>query len=190
MANGVFDIAMSGVYIGLSRIDKMDFTKPYMEINSAVIVKDFDKKKFSGVKAIKEAGNVKIAILRGSLYQSGVNKVFPKAEVIFIDNYEDFFDGKIKADLLIHSAEQGFTWTLIYPKYSVVILNKLKHKTLVGYAIAKGDLPFLTYLNYWVEIQKLNKITDANYNYWVLENVPELKKTRWCIIRDVLHWVD
>lgn len=188
LSNGVFDIAMSGVYIGLSRIDKMDFTKPYMEINPAVIVRDFNKKKFADVKAIRKAGNVKIAVLRGSLYEKEVKKVFPAAEVILIDKYEAFFDEEVEADMLVHSAEQGFTWTLLYPKYSVVILKELKHKTLVGYAIAKGDLPFLTYLNYWVSIQKLNKITDANYKYWVLGNVPELKKQRWCILNDVLGW--
>ena len=190
LANNVFDVAMSGVYVGLSRIDKMDFTKPYMEINPAVIVRDFDKNKFSDVKAINKAGNIRIAVLKGSLYEEGINWAFPDAEIIEIHKYEDFFTEKIKADLLVHSAEQGFTWTLLYPKFSVVILHELKHKTLVAYAIAKGDLAFLNYLNYWVDMQKLNKITDENYDYWVLGNVPELKTQRWCIIRDVLHWVD
>ena len=44
--------------------------------------------------------------------------------------------------------------------------------------------------NYWLKIQKWNDITDDNYNYWVLGKVPELEKPRWCIVRDVLHWIE
>jgi Na+/H+-dicarboxylate symporter/ABC-type amino acid transport substrate-binding protein len=190
LENNVIDIAMSGIYVGLSRIDKMDFTEPYMNINPAVIVRDHNQKKFADAKAIKKAGEVFIAVLKGSLYVKGIKEVFPEAKPVIIDKYEDFFTGKVKADMLVHSAEQGFTWTLLYPRYSVVILNELKSKTMVAYAIAKGDLPFLTYLNYWLTIQKINKVTDENYNYWVLGDVPELKEPRWCIIRDVLHWID
>lgn len=190
LAHDLVDIAMTGVYVGLNRIDKMDFTKEYMEINPAVIVKDFNKKKFSDLESIRKAKDVKIAILKGSLYEKEIKNVVPHATVIPIDDYKDFYTEKVEADMLFHSAEQGFTWTLIYPTYSVVILRELKHKTMVAYAIAKGDLPFLTYLDYWVTIQKMNKVTDENYKYWVLGNVPELKKPRWCIIRDVFHWVD
>jgi ABC-type amino acid transport substrate-binding protein len=190
LKNNIFDIAMTGVYIGLNRIDEMDFTDSYMEINPAVIIKDYDKKKYHDVNSIKNAGKIKVAVLKGSLFVSGIKKVFKNAEVVEIENYKDFFDGKIKADILVHSAEQGYTWTLLYPEYTVVILNELKHKTRVAYAIAKGDLAFLKYLNYWIQNMKLNNITEDNYKYWILGEVPELKKPRWCIARDVLHWME
>ncbi|NOY75453.1 MAG: hypothetical protein GXP32_06640 [Kiritimatiellaeota bacterium] len=93
-------------------------------------------------------------------------------------------------DTLVHSAEQGATWALKYPLYSALVLKNVKHNTVVAYAIAKGDLPFLEYLNYWLKLKKLNKVTDQNYKYWVLGEVPELKKRRWCVLRDVLHWLD
>jgi ABC-type amino acid transport substrate-binding protein len=190
LKNNIFDIAMTGVYIGLDRIDEMDFTDSYMEINPAVIIKDYDRKKYHDVKSINKAGKIRVAVLKGSLFTKGINKVFKDAEVVEIDNYKDFFEGKVKADMLVHSAEQGYTWTLLYPEYTVVILNELKHRTRVAYAIAKGDLPFLTYLNYWIQNLKLNNITEDNYKYWILGEVPELKKPRWCIARDVLHWID
>jgi Na+/H+-dicarboxylate symporter/ABC-type amino acid transport substrate-binding protein len=190
LENNVFDIAMTGVYVGLSRIDKLDFTDSYMEINPAIIVKDYDKKRFHDLASVQAAGKVKIAVLKGSLFSEGIKKVFKDAEIISVDNYSDFFTGKVKADMLVHSAEQGYTWTLLYPDYSVIILKELNRKTRVAYAIAKGDLPFLTYLNYWLNNMKLNNITDVNYDYWILGHVPELKKPRWCIARDVLHWMD
>ena len=188
LENNVIDIAMSGIYIGLDRIADMDFTDSYMDINPAIIMRDHDKKKFSCLEDIQKFKILRVAILQGSMYTKKIENQLPNATPVFIDKYEDFFTGKVKADFLVHSAEQGYTWTLLYPQYSVVILKALKSKTMVGYAIAKGDLPFLNYLNYWLTIQKLNHVTEDNYKYWILGQVPELKKERWSIIRNVLHW--
>ena len=190
LENNVIDIAMSGIYVSLDRLTSMDFTDAYMEIHGAFVVKDFRKKEFENLEAIQKREGLKFAILKGNAFEEAVRKGFPKAEVITIESYVDFFKEKIKADALIHSAEQGSTWALRYPAYTVVIAKGVKKNSAVSYAIAKGDLPFLEYLNYWLKIQKWNEITDENYNYWVLGKVPELKKPRWCIIRDVLHWIE
>jgi ABC-type amino acid transport substrate-binding protein len=190
LSNGVIDIAMMGVYVNLDRISKMDFTESYMDIHPALIVRDYDKKRFENQSRIRDMKNLKLAVLKGSAFIPALKKGCPNAKLVLLDDYEDFFSGKIKADALVHSAEQGATWALKHPEYSVVILKNVRHNTTVAYAIAKGDLPFLEYLNYWLKLKKLNKITDDNYKYWVLGVVPELKKPRWCVLRDVLHWLD
>ena len=191
LESNVFDIAMSAVFVNADQIDDIDFSTPYMNVNPAVIVKDFDRKKFADLNTIKEYSQnhkIVIAALKGNIYRKGLSNVFPTAEIVEIDDYKDFFEGKIKADMLVHSAEQGYTWTLLYPKYSVIIPHQLKRKTMVAYAVVKDDPKFLSYINYWITIQKINNITDDNYKYWILGEVPELKKPRWCIAKDVLHW--
>ena len=188
--NNVIDIAMMGVYVNLERISQMDFTDSYMKIHPALIVKDYRKKEFADQSAIPKMRNLTLAILKGSAFISAIKHGWPNVKLIEISDYNDFFKGKIKADALVHSAEQGATWTLKYPDFSVLVLNRVRNNTIVAYAIAKGDLPFLEYLNYWLKLSKLNNITDQNYKYWVLGEVPELKKPRWCILRDVLHWID
>ena len=188
--NNVIDIAMMGVYVNLERISKMDFTNSYMDIHPALIVKDHRKKEFEDQSQIPKMKNLSLAVLKGSAFIHGVKKAWPNASLVEIDDYSEFFSGKIKADALVHSAEQGSTWALKYPAYCVVILKKVKQNTIVAYAIAKGDLAFLEYLNYWLKMKKMNKITDENYKYWVLGVVPELKEPRWCILRNVLHWID
>jgi len=194
LENNIIDIAMSGVYVSLDRIASMDFTDSYMEIHSALVVKDHRKKEFHDIETIRKKEGLKFAILKGNAFENDARKAFPNSEVISIESYVDFYErdpqDPIQFDALIHSAEQGSTWTLKYPAYTVVLLQGVKKNSAVSYAIAKGDLPFLEYLNYWLKIQKWNDITDDNYNYWVLGQVPELEKPRWCIARDVLHWVE
>ena len=190
LENNVIDIAMMGVYVNLDRISKMDFTDSYMDIHPALILKDYKKKKFEDQSEIPKMKNLRLAVLKGSAFIPAIKKRCPNAKLLEIDDYNDFFTGKVNADALVHSAEQGSTWVLKYPAYCVLMLNKVEQNTIVAYAIAKGDLPFLEYLNYWLKLKKLNKITDKNYKYWVLGVVPELKKQRWCLLRDVLHWLD
>jgi ABC-type amino acid transport substrate-binding protein len=185
--NNVIDIAMSAVYVNLKRLEQMDFTDTYMQIHPALIVKDYRKDEFKDYKKIVKRKDIVIAILKGNAYQKELTENIA-GKVVAIDSYDDFYREKVKADALFHSAEQGSTWVLKHPQYSIVVLKGLKINTAVAFAIAKGDLPFLEYLNYWLKIQKWNKITDENYSYWILGNVPEMKTPRWCIMRDVLHW--
>ena len=187
---GVIDIAMTGVYVSLDRIATMDFTSSYMDIHPAIIVKDYQNDEFNSVEKIRKMDKKpKIGILKGNAFKEAVEKALD-LKLVEIDSYVDFFEGnKQHLDGLIHSAEQGATWTLLYPEYDVVLLKGIKHNTCVAYAIAKGDLPFLEYVNYWLKLKTLNHDTDAYYAYWVLGQVPELKKPRWCVLRDVLHWI-
>ena len=187
LSNNIIDIAMSAVYVNLKRLEVMDFTDTYMEIHPALMVKDYDKEKFKDNDELTKDKNLVVAILKGNAYKSVLEKSIA-GKLVEIDSYEDFYTHKVKADVLFHTAEQGSTWALKYPEYSVVVLKNLNMNSGLAYAIAKGDLPFLEYLNYWLKIQKWNKVTDANYSYWVLGNVPEIKKPRWCILKDVLHW--
>ena len=186
----IIDIAMSCVYVNLDRIEKVDFTDTYMTIHPAFIVKDYQKDQYRTFSEVSTDSSIKVAILKGNAYEKWLIQKLGKERVVLIDSYVDFFEGKAKADVLFHTAEQGSTWVLLYPQYTVVVLKDLHAETGVAYAIAKGDLSFLEYLNYWLKIQKWNKTIDRNYSYWVLGKVPGLKKPRWCVLRDVLHWID
>jgi len=187
LKNNVIDIAMSGIYVSLKRLEQMDFTDTYMKIHPALIVKDYRKDEFKDFRKITKDKKIVIAILKGNAFKKNLTESIA-GKVVELESYDDFYSEKVKADALFHSAEQGSTWVLKHPQYTIVVLKGLKINTAVAFAIAKGDLPFLEYLNYWLKIQKWNKITDENYSYWILGHVPEMKKPRWCILRDVLHW--
>ena len=56
--NNVIDIAMSAVYVSLSRIEEMDFTDTYMQIHPALIMKDYNKDKYTDMSKIKKDDTV------------------------------------------------------------------------------------------------------------------------------------
>ena len=127
--NNVIDIAMSGIYVSLDRITQMDFTDTYMNIHPALIVKDYMKDKFKDFNVFKNNNNLVIAVLKGNAYTALLKKNL-KCKIVEIDSYVQFYEGKVRADALFHSAEQGSTWVLKYPQYSVVLMKDLKLKNI------------------------------------------------------------
>jgi len=94
-------------------------------------------------------------------------------------------------DGLIHSAEIGSAWTLLYPEYSVVTPWKPAPRVPVTYALPRGSDEFLEFLDRWLTRRELSGRFDQLYDYWILGvGADEPEKRRWCVIRDVLGWVD
>jgi hypothetical protein len=49
---------------------------------------------------------------------------------------------------------------------------------------------FLNYLNSWIAMKQQDAVMDRIYNHWILGEDAVPYTPRWCIIRDVLHWVE
>ena len=98
--------------------------------------------------------------------------------------------GKIDADALLTTAEQGSAWSLLYPNYKVMIPEEPLGDDFVAYPLAKGNPDFARYLDTWLMMAKTGNKAEAEYNYWILGKDPKLEQPRWSVIRDVLHWVE
>ena len=44
-------------------------------------------------------------------------------------------------------------------------------------------------INVWLDLKQEDGTIQSLHNYWVQGNIDSIKKPRWSIIRDVLHWV-
>jgi ABC-type amino acid transport substrate-binding protein len=184
----MIDIAMSCISVTPERLHEVAFSTPYMEINIAFAVKGYMKDQYEKYDLIiKNLKGKTFALLKGSAYKNAMKAYFPEAKLVEIEDQKDFFEGKCKADALVTTAEQGSAWTLIYPHYKVAIPDKPAMKSLVAYAIPKGDPEFLNYINYCLEMSKINGYSKEQYSYWILGHSPEKKEPRWCIATNLLH---
>jgi Na+/H+-dicarboxylate symporter/ABC-type amino acid transport substrate-binding protein len=184
---GVIDIAMAGISKTLERIEKLNFTEPYMNINLAFVTHDYKLDDYRQARDIALIKNIKIAILKGSAHRKFVEKRIPQGTFIDLENIEDFFNGKVKADVLLTSAEQGSAWAILYPSYGVVVPRPNIHTFGTAYAIAKGDLEFNNFLNEWLRMQKNNGVIKQLYSYWILGQNIKPKEPRWNLWDNVIH---
>jgi ABC-type amino acid transport substrate-binding protein len=183
-----FDIAMSGVAETLARAELMGLSTPYLNLHAALVVPDYARKDFSTVEAIRERAPVRIGAVADG-YFAEVLKPLPAVELVELPSQAAFFDSPGDLDALACSAEAGSAWTLRYPQYAVV--TPVDWALPVVYPVGGGpDEPLLEVVDRWIGLKQRDGTIDALYEYWILGVDAEARGPRWCILRDVLHWVD
>ena len=187
---GVIDVAMGGIGITPSRFDQIEFTIPYMDLNYAFVVPDYRQSEFTSLSQVAANEDLKIAIIDDTFLITALERTLPKAEILPVQSYNQFFAGNIGTwDGIVMSAEAGSAWTLLYPNYSVVVPKPEPHIYPIGYGVARGNQQLLNYLNSWVAMMKNGAPLQEVYDRWILGKGAEEVKPRWSIIRNVLHWV-
>ena len=58
------------------------------------------------------------------------------------------------------------------------------------YAVGNRDEEFRAYLEHWVELKRRDGTMDEFYEHGILGKTMTTERPRWCVIRDVLGWVD
>ncbi|MCM2678397.1 cation:dicarboxylate symporter family transporter [Echinimonas agarilytica] len=186
LAQGYFDIAISGLEMDADSIQKMRFTPPVLTLNLALVVLDHDRHAFKALTQKAREGNLVIAVSQHERLVREVREKHPKVEIVELDHERDFFSGKVQADALLISAEEGYAWTLFYPTFNVVIPKSKATPYPVGYAVAWQNDALHDYLDSWVEIQKVRGVLDQEYRFWILGEGAENTEPRWSIWRNVL----
>ncbi len=194
LERGICDIVMSAFPIRLDELGQINFTRPYMEMKSAFIVKDHRKEDFRKLSDIKSMKDLKIAVTPENSREERrlISSVLPNARIVELKNKKAFFETEDVADALLTTDKIGKAWALLYPVYGVEVPtpNLFVYELAYCIPITSGDDKFLNYLNHWLSLEKTKGELGRQFDYWILGNTPERKVPRWSIIRNVLKWVD
>ncbi|MEI8183551.1 MAG: cation:dicarboxylase symporter family transporter [Desulfomonile sp.] len=192
--NGICDIVMSAVPIRVDDLAKMNFTRPYMEMKGAFVVKDYRKKEFQTRADLAGIKGLRIAVTHANSLEDRrlLRRYIPNSELVELESIRDFFVKGDIADALLTTDKIGKAWALLYPEFGVAVPKPHLFVYDVAYPvpITKGDHIFLDYLNLWFTLQQTSGVMGKQFDYWILGKTPERKTPRWSIIRNVLHWVD
>lgn len=189
LKDGRIDILVGGKTITPIRALDNLFTDAYTFHTVAFVVPDALRDEFAELKNIKEIKDINLYIPNTPYYINSMKALLPNAKYKVIDNARVFFKTKHKTKTaFVFSAEVGSAWTLLYPAYSVVVPQGLKIKAPVGFALPKGQVDFVQYMNTWLKLKKFNGLQQMIYDYWILGKTPGKKKARWSVAHDVLGW--
>lgn len=185
------DVLMSGMAVSTDRAREITFSSTYLQENAAFIVPDYRRKDFASRDAILNMHRLRMGVFNLPYYLNKAKEYAPNAEIVIVQSPFDFFEGKrTDLDALLLSAQRGSTWCLLYPKFTVVVPDPPILTVPLAYGIARNDAKLLSFVNTWLELKKNDRTIDDLYDYWILGKNAEPRQHRWCIIRDVLHWVD
>lgn len=187
-----FDIVMSGLVGTLERAQAMQHTKSYMDVNLALVTRDYRARDFKTLKQIRAQRDLRIGFVDLSRdFVDRIREALPDATLVEIGNNRDFFvERQAKLDALLISAESGSAFTLMYSNFEVVIPDKLKTRLPLFYAIGNRDATMRDFLEHWMTLREKDGTAQEYYDHWVLGKTNGQNQPRWSIIRDYLHWVD
>jgi Na+/H+-dicarboxylate symporter/ABC-type amino acid transport substrate-binding protein len=188
---GQVDIIMACMAATPDRVRRVDLSNSYLDLTLAFIVPDHRRDDFSTMKAIQSLEEVRIAMLREGYFSHRLRRHVPQAEIMIIDNPNDFFtEAHDRADALLFAAEIGAAYSLLYPRYTVAIPKPHVVKVPLAYALPRGATTLKNTVNAWLEMQEKNGTRQRLFDYWVMGGAAKAQPPRWSVMRDVLSWVD
>jgi ABC-type amino acid transport substrate-binding protein len=191
LARGDYDILMSGVAVTTDRLARITFSSPYLDSTLAFVLRDeMRRADLLELDRLRELRGVKVAAFRADYLQRTLRQVMPDVEVVQLRSPREFYEGRYPdLALMLESAEAGSAWTLLYPEFEIAIPQPVIRVPL-AYAVAPGDLELSHFLSEWINLKRTTGQLQEIYDHWILGKGAELRQRRWCVIRDVLHWVD
>jgi Na+/H+-dicarboxylate symporter len=188
---GVVDIVMSGVLVTPDRASRTLFSAPYLDETLALLVEDGDRMRYQTWVEIRAAGPLAIAVPDVPYYTDKIRELVPLASIRPLDALvQRLSSGDIGVHAIALPAERASAWTLIYPRYTVVVPEPGRIRMPLAYPLAKRDQGFGSFVNTWIALKQKDGTIDALYDYWVLGRNAGPTAPRWSIIRNVLHWTD
>ena len=187
---GECDLIMSGIAVTTLRASRMLFSTSYVDETMAFVVPDGLRNEFSSWDQLRLRPDVRLGIPDIPYYVQKVRERLPEVKLTTVQELTPFFAAHADAgvDALVFAAERGSAWTLMYPKFSVVVPEPGVVKVPLAYPIGQRDQAFATFVNTWIELKRKDGTIDGLYKYWILGQDAAPKQPRWSIIRNVLHW--
>jgi polar amino acid transport system substrate-binding protein len=167
LLTGKFDIIIGGMGITSERNLKVNFSMPYDYTGMSIVA---SKKLAKGFKSLEDFDrpDVTIAARIGTTAAAAAKKLMPKAKLKLFDDesqaVQELLNGRVHA--LIASAPLPAFQVLENPDKLFLPLKENFTKEPIGFAVVKGDVDTLNFLNSWIIIMDAGGWLKERKHYW------------------------
>jgi len=186
---GQIDLATSGLVIKPEKLLEVGFTEPYQIATMSLLVADHRTDEFRTVDQNGIPTNFRKLAYDEPAATLQLQQRYPEIQLELLRSVDEFFTrDRSELDGMLLPAEEASAWNVLYPNHSVVIPQPALRRP-VGLAVRRGDLEWVQFLDRFIEFEEMNGTLQQLRDYWVHGKGTETKAPRWCIMRDVLHWI-
>ena len=191
--SGYCDVFMSLIAITPTRTEQFSMTSPLRNEPVGLIVRDYQRDDLRDWAQIRTLKGLRVAIQNQPSSKALLQQILPDAAPVLVQKKEDV-DQMLASntpdfDAIAMFAEEAAAWTIRHPQFTFVTPAPASFIPS-GYAVARGNLDMLLYLDTWLLNAKADGTVDELYRYWMLGEVAETQPPRWSVIRNVLGWID
>jgi len=154
-----FDIAMGGISRNLSRKLDAELTEPYLTYGKTPIVRTEEQKRYKSLEDI-DRKTVRVGVNIGGTNEKFADANIKNAEIIkFVGNLEvveSVKDGKV--DVMISETPEALYYENLNKGLASPMTDSPMTKSQLGYVINKGELDFLSTINFILDELELRGV--------------------------------
>ncbi len=188
LESGEIDVAVGGLTMQPERMLRAGFTQPYQTATVAIAVPDYRRGEFDSWDDPQMPADLRLGTVHEDV-AIAVQHHFPNITTVVIDSPKSYFTGaRSDLDGLIIAAEEGSAWSVLYPAFAVVVPRPRVQRP-VGMAVRSSEDDWIRFLDRWLDFERLDGSIDELRVYWIEGGGTKQLPRRWCVLRDVLHWI-
>jgi polar amino acid transport system substrate-binding protein len=162
-----FDIIVSGFSISTNRALQVNFSQPYNTVEVTFVA---NKERESKLKTLGDfnSPDVLIGVLDTSTAVDIASNAFPNAQLKTYpesaDIFNDLLEGKIAG--AVADSPRPEIIAKLFPDKVDIPSAKVLATFPAAFAVRRGDMDFVNFLNSWIEARTVNKWLENRRNYW------------------------
>jgi Na+/H+-dicarboxylate symporter/ABC-type amino acid transport substrate-binding protein len=185
---GTCDIAMTGRAITPRRTREVAHSIPYLEANLGFVIRDHVRDDFATWERLKKRSDLRLVVPPVAHYVAILERPLPNATLTPLGEIRGYFrSGGEGYDALVHGAESGSAWTLVYPEFSVAVPQPATIRIPLAYPMPKGDDEFKIFVDTWIGMVRGSGVVDALFEHWILGRAAQDAQPRWSVLDDVIR---
>jgi polar amino acid transport system substrate-binding protein len=171
LLTGKFDIIIGGMSVTPQRNLKVNFSLPYEYSGMSIVA---SKKLAAGRTSIEDFNNpgTTIAVRLGTTAAEAAKNFLPKAKILFFDEesqtIQELLNERVHA--VVASNPLPLNLSKEYADQLYLPLKDDFTREPIAFAVKKGDLDFLNWLNNWVRVTMSKGWLQNRYEYWFFTN--------------------
>ncbi len=168
LLTGKFDIIIGGMGITPGRNLKVNFSEPYEYSGMSIVANSKLAAGNNNLDAFNKS-DVTIVARIGTTAATAAKKHLPKAKLRLFDDEGQALQEVLNKRAAAMVSSQPFPefQTLKYSgKLFLPLAGKTFTKEPIGFAIQKGDVDFLNFLNNWIRVKNADGWLQERYEYW------------------------
>ena len=162
-----FDLIISGFSMSTNRAMQVNFSAPYNYTDLSLAA---NRKLAGGFKELAEfnKSTVTIGVLDTSTAVDIASNAFPNAQLKTYAEDSDLFNDLLEDKIYAAVADSPRPQIVakLFPEKVDVPSSKALATFPAAFAVRRGDMDFINYLNSWIEARTVNKCLERRRNYW------------------------
>ncbi|MEQ8232848.1 MAG: cation:dicarboxylase symporter family transporter, partial [Gammaproteobacteria bacterium] len=191
LADGHIDV-MPGTWYTPNWFGALRLSAPYLVGTVGFATLDARRHEFESAEALRKSSGLRIGIpLDRRQVEMSIRHYFGDADVEYVtlEFWKPFFeDHHPDVDAFMVPAEHASAWTLLHPRYSVVVPQPEPVRIPSAFATPLQAEELLAAVDEWVVYAQASGFLQRTYDYWILGQGATASGRRWSIMRDVLGW--